>query len=425
MNRQQTQLYPTHNPDPLRPDVPTGHTPSGPGLLVHGNGPGRVLTSPLTQHTGVVGQCDCSQPTEHSSTLVAWLHTTDRCNLRCDYCYLPHLPVDMSLTIGRGIIDTIFSSAIKHGYQQVRLKYAGGEPLLHFALVAELHDYAHYVANHLGLSLQGVLLSNGTMLTNSLVRYMQALGLRLVVSLDGLREGHDCQRRYTSGCGSAADVTRAISLALDGGLVPHISITVSGRNAPRLPTVIAWVLEHALPFSINFYRENEFSRRRRDLLLEEAEIIAGMQAAFRVIEANLPERSLLSSLVDHADLATRHQHTCGVGQNYLVFDPHGRVARCQMQIHRAVQMVETTDPLELVRKSMAGVQNLAVDEKEGCRACEWKYWCAGGCPLTTYRATGRYDVQSPNCTIYRTLYPEVLRLEQLRREKYEECDVLV
>ena len=37
-----------------------------------------------------------------------------------------------------------------------------------------------------------------------------------------------------------------------------------------------------------------------------------------------------------------------------------------------------------------------------------------GLPLVTYRATGRYGVKSPNCSIYKALFPEVLRLEQLR-----------
>lgn len=53
----------------------------------------------------------------------------------------------------------------------------------------------------------------------------------------------------------------------------------------------------------------------------------------------------------------------------------------------------------IVRADRLGVQNVLVEEKEGCRDCQWKYWCAGGCPLATYRATGRYDVKSPNCNI--------------------------
>jgi uncharacterized protein len=59
-----------------------------------------------------------------------------------------------------------------------------------------------------------------------------------------------------------------------------------------------------------------------------------------------------------------------------------------------------------------------VDEKEGCRDCTWRYWCSGGCPVATFRATGRYDIKSPNCAIYKAIYPEALRLEGLRLLKY-------
>ncbi|MCZ7670691.1 MAG: SPASM domain-containing protein [Chloroflexi bacterium] len=60
------------------------------------------------------------------------------------------------------------------------------------------------------------------------------------------------------------------------------------------------------------------------------------------------------------------------------------------------------------------IQNISVDEKEGCRTCEFRYRCTGGCPLETYRATGRWDVKSPHCRIYKTLMPQALRLEGLR-----------
>ena len=62
--------------------------------------------------------------------LSAWLHLTDRCNLRCSYCYLPHVREDMSSETGRAAIDAIFRSAIVNNFQQIKLKYAGGESLL-------------------------------------------------------------------------------------------------------------------------------------------------------------------------------------------------------------------------------------------------------------------------------------------------------
>jgi uncharacterized protein len=63
------------------------------------------------------------------------------------------------------------------------------------------------------------------------------------------------------------------------------------------------------------------------------------------------------------------------------------------------------------------LQNPDVHTKGGCSCCDWKYWCAGGCPLVTYRIAGRYNAQSPYCRIYKAIIPRILRLEGLRLMK--------
>ena len=378
------------------------------------------LLKPVEQDCACVTEEDCGVVRPSGSPLTSWLHLTDRCNLRCDYCYLPHVREDMSPETGSTAIYATFRSALTHGFREVKLKYAGGEPLLCFPLIVELHRYAQELAEQCSLELDGVVLSNGTLLTESLVSSLQSLDLRLMISLDGLGEFHNRHRRYASGRGSSADVVESIELALAHGLTPNISITISPRTVDGLPEVVDWVLERDLPFSLNFYRENDFSASHADMRLDEEQIINGMLAAYKVIEDNLPRHSLLPSLVDRANLAAPHLRTCGVGENYLVFDARGRVAKCQMRMADSIADVSTPDPLAVLRADRAGIQNLPVEEKESCRDCQWRYWCAGGCPLETYRVTGRYDVKSPHCNIYQSLFPEVLLLEGLRLLKYQD-----
>lgn len=359
-------------------------------------------------------------PTQTVDQLTGWLHLTDRCNLRCSYCYLPHVREDMSSETGRAAIDAIFRSTLTNGFKQVKLKYAGGEPLLRFSLIVELHQYAQSLAEKHKLGLEGVVLSNGTLLTAEMVETFKSLGLRLMISMDGLGQYHDTHRPYAGGRGSFTDVAESVDLALANGLIPNISVTVSSRTAEGLSEIMTWILDHELPFSLNFYRENDLSATHKDMRLDEQKIISGMLAAFKVLEENLPRRPFLGGIIDRANLSVSHTHTCGVGQNYLVFDQNGQVAKCQMHIRKPVTDVHAADPLALIRADQIGIQNLPVMEKEGCKTCEWKHWCTGGCPLATHRATGRYDVKSPNCTIYKALFPEALRLEGLRLLKYQD-----
>ncbi len=135
-----------------------------------------------------------------------------------------------------------------------------------------------------------------------------------------------------------------------------------------------------------------------------------MLAAYEVFEEVLPERPFFNGLLDRVQ-AEAHAHTCGVQHSYLVVSHEGRLAQCQMHVNQP--SAHTLDGDLLLPMAAGPIQNLSVDQKE-CRDCEFRYRCSGGCPLETFRATGRWDVKSPHCHIYKTLLPAALRLEGLR-----------
>lgn len=351
-------------------------------------------------------------------TLTAWLHVTNECNLRCDYCYVHKTPDAMELEHGKQAVDAVFRSALDNGFRRIKLKYAGGEATLNFPLVVALHQYAHELAAEYALKLAGVILSNGVALGDRLIRGLRESGLRLMISLDGIGAVHDAQRRFRNGHGSFIHVERALDRLARHQITPSISITISTRNLNGLAETVAYVLDRGLPFSLNFFRENDCAASFADLAYHDDQVIGAMRSAFAEIERRLPSYSLLGALIDRARLDAAHDRPCGVGQSYLVVNHQGGVAKCHMEIEQAVTDISAPDPLRLIREDMIGLRNIAVEEKEGCRTCTWRYWCAGGCPALTYRVTGRYDVKSPNCRIYQALFPDVLRLEGLRLLRY-------
>lgn len=353
-----------------------------------------------------------------TDTLTAWLHITNECNLRCDYCYLHKTHEAMSLDLGYHAVDAVFRSAQSQSFREVKLKYAGGESTLEFNMILSLHDYAKEQANKLGFMLTGVVLSNGIGISNQMINSLNVRNIRLSISLDGIGEYHDMQRKFQNGKGSFDLVKRTLSRLRRLGVIPSITITVSQRNAKGLPQIVEYLLSQELPFSINFFRDNEYSASFKDLVYQDEVMIDAMKAAFTKIENNLPPFSILGTITDRARLDTPHLQPCGVGHSYMVIDQQGKVAKCHMEIGRTFSDVYTPDPLKTLQLDTVGIQNHSVEDKDGCQKCEWRYYCAGGCPALTYRVTGRYDVQSPNCRIYKALFPEVLRLEGLRLLKY-------
>jgi uncharacterized protein len=185
---------------------------------------------------------------------------------------------------------------------------------------------------------------------------------------------------------------------------------------------VSYVLKRKLPFTLNFYRENDCSSSFNDLTYNDDRIIEAMRKTFDVIAQDLPPYSLLGSLIDLTRLNTPHERTCGVGDSYMVIDQRGGISKCHMEMERRITDISAPDPLKLIREDQIGLRNPSVEEKEGCRDCTWRYMCTGGCPALTFRVTGRYDVKSPNCRIYQALFPEALRLEALRLLKYSEME---
>jgi uncharacterized protein len=350
--------------------------------------------------------------------LTAWLHVTNGCNLRCPYCYLAKSPEPMDEATGRAAVAAVMRSAAANGLPAVKLKYAGGEASLNHRLVIALHAYARELADEYGLQLQATLLSNGVRLPDALIQTCKADGIRVMISLDGIGDQHDIQRPFVSGRPSFRFVEQTIGALVEQGHPPHLSITITNRNLPGVPDVVRFALERDLTFSINLFRDNECASGFDDLRFEEQAMISALLESFQVIEDMLPRWSVLGSILDRGQLLQPRERSCGVGQDYVVIDQHGQVSKCHMEIERTIGDVFTDDPLQLVRRDRTTALNLLVDEKEGCRDCTWRYWCSGGCSVATFRATGRFDVKSPNCNIYKAIYPQALRLEGLRLLKY-------
>ena len=367
---------------------------------------------------------DFEQPTsiaekKGEEVLSAWLHITNACTLRCPYCYLHKTDEHMADDTAKRSVDAIFRSATRGHFQRVLLKYAGGEASLQMPNVLATHDYATQLAWQHDIDLHAYIMSNGVVLPQRSIEQLKERKIGIMISLDGIGDYHDSQRPFISGKGSFKYVDRTISRLIESNLKPHINVTVSQRNLDGLPALTRYILERDLSFTFSYYRDNECSTQMRDLQFADGQMIEGMLQAFAVIEQYLPRRRLINSLIDKASMRGVHQHTCGVGRTYMVIDQQGQVAKCHADIKQAITTIDAEDPLQVIRNDRSGVQAIPVEEKQGCRSCEWRHWCTGGCPLLTYRMTGRNDIRSPNCNIYKALFPAALRLEALRLLKYE------
>jgi uncharacterized protein len=326
----------------------------------------------------------------------------------------------MSVETGYKAIETIFSAAVSHGFSRVKIKYAGGEPTIRFSVIKELHNLATTYSNNTGIIVDGIILTNGTLLSTKMIQEIKSLNLKLMLSIDGLDEVHDRQRPFVSGLGSFRLVKEKLALLQEQELTPFVTITLTKANLEGLPNLTRWLLAYRTPFTFNFERHASYSTPK---FLDDDDLIGALFSAFDVIEKQIPQEKLLAGLVDRANLESAHAATCGVGNNYVVINHRGEISKCQMHVHQSLGNIEEHDPIQVIRTDQRDIINLSVSQKVECQNCTWRFWCTGGCPLQTYIATGHYDLKSPYCEVYKALYPRVLKLEGLRLAKYGKREV--
>jgi uncharacterized protein len=340
--------------------------------------------------------------------LEAWLFLTRACNLACAHCFVDKDPRQMSRETGLQAVERLFDLAGRGGHPGVKIKYAGGEPTLRWDLVTALHERAFALSQQSRLPLTEILVTNGTALSRVRLEYLKAASIHIALSLDGFGEGHDRQRPFVNGQPSFARIFRSLEMALGMGINPYLTITLTHLNLDDLPALTEFALQHRLFLNWNFYRPHI---PNDPLAAGNDDLIVALNKGLEVIEQNLPGYPFLDKLLDRSNFGAAHEHTCGAGRNYLSVDYDGDVLPCHM-LSGANQAGVPLKTLQQVRFDQ--FPNPAVDEKEGCNTCEWRYWCAGGCPVLAGISNGHSASQSPYCKVYKTIYPELMRLKGLQ-----------
>ena len=357
-----------------------------------------------------------------SNILSTWLHLANNCNLSCSYCYLNKTKDFMTLETGIESVKSIFNTANKNEIKEITLKFAGAEPLFNWEVAKKIQELALQLADKHDIKLNSVLLTNTTLLNDEIINRLKQLQFRVMVSIDGVGKYHDYYRSFKNGSSSYPIVIENTEKLHQAKLLSDISITVTDKNIEGLPELVKMCLERDYPFNINFYRENE-NTTGNELTLSEKKIVKYMKATYKIIENNLPNRNLLSSLLDRVNLAFPHKHTCGIGNNYAVIDQNGKLSKCQMEIgkNKTCTTINSNNLLADIKGDKTQLQNISVDDKSDCQNCEIKNYCTGGCPLI---ASKNGNSKSPNCNIYKSLYKDVLVLEGKRLLKHTKPHVL-
>jgi uncharacterized protein len=178
--------------------------------------------------------------TYHPTSVV--LLSTNRCSLRCVYCYADagvEEARDVSLELARAAIDHVYQNALESGQPQFELTFhGGGEPTLAWETVLEAVAYAR--AKDLPCHVSMV--SNGIWTERQREWIIPNLN-ELTISFDGARETQDRQRPFASGKGTFEAVMQTIRSLDEQGFDYAIRMTALAPWQGRLVRDVQFICQ--------------------------------------------------------------------------------------------------------------------------------------------------------------------------------------
>lgn len=343
---------------------------------------------------------------------MAVLLLTNRCQLRCVYCYANagEMPAqELSMDLARVAVDHVCQNAIDLGQPQFGLSFhGGGEPTQAW----ETLQAATVYARHKPLPCHVSVTTNGVWSRQQRAWVLGNLD-SLTLSVDGARETQDRQRPLASGRSSSQIVMRTIQ-ALDRVAFSYgIRMTATAPWRERLPRDVRFLCEEAGCQQIQV--EPAFNAARGEHRWPTpSECQAFAEAFMEAFEiASRAGRRLYYSGARPWLLA---QSFCTAPHNALIVGTSGTLVACYevtAQDHRLAQM-STVGRIEggqvvVDHQARAALYARFAERRALCRDCFCYWHCAGDCYVRTFSAEpGSHKVLGQRCHMNREITAKML-----------------
>lgn len=317
-----------------------------------------------------------------------WIQITNRCNLKCKYCYMDANKNLLDLSFSR--FEEIIKKFQVLGIRNVML--SGGEPCLHRDIVKMIT----YLSEH---GLKVGLVTNGTICSQELLQCLEENSVTVQVSVDSVeQEGYF----YSRGVNKLETVLKIIKKMQEKNIELSLSNTLNNYTIEKVNTIVNYALEnriHTLHFCFlipsDRCKRNNVNMHGVSSVLRELYKI--QISNYTRIQIGVIENYVRSIGIDKKICCFCNSMA---GKNIEVL-PNGDIYQCGAMESK---LSECPRP-NIFELSLEELQNVlskfikktGVDILSTCKECDVKNICRGGCRAISYQVNGSLLGEQPLC----------------------------
>jgi len=331
------------------------------------------------------------------SSLTFWFHLTDHCNLTCSYCYISTLETQKNMSeltinqFSKKIIEVI--NQYDH-IDEITLKLAGGEPLVSFKHWHQPIQNLIDTLNNTRVNIKLRILTNLTVLTDSIIKFSKTNHIVYGVSLDGLDDYHDEYRKDSTGKGTFQVVKKNIECLKDNNIAVAILVTISEKNMEGIVELVEYLLKENITFRLADAKGDDINK---------TDLLKVLNNCYDLIEAYIEQGFSIENkhVLCDLNLISPSKTACPMGVNGAAIYLNGDVFFCHSQFGSDTaigSIFETRDILQIIQSG----RYFHAELSDECKACMYSMICSGGCPL--YKTK---DNKSPMCGIFKATIPRI------------------
>ncbi|BFL72364.1 thioether cross-link-forming SCIFF peptide maturase [Anaerococcus nagyae] len=335
-----------------------------------------------------------NRPTNVKAICLNVAHT---CNLSCEYCFAKggkyHGPdAIMTTETAKKAIDFLIENSGNH--YNLDVDFFGGEPLMNWDVVKETVDYARNLEEKYNKHFNFTLTTNGMLLDDDKIEYLNENMKNVVLSLDGRREIHDEFRKTIGGKGSFDTVVPKFQnfVSKRGDKEYYMRGTYTANNldfTKDIKTYLDLGFKRTSLEPVVGNSKSDYALKEEDLpvLFEEYEKLADM-----MIDAidNNNKFIFYHYMIDLENGPCAHKRIsgCGSGTEYMAITPSGELYPCHQFVGNDDFIIGDINQGIIRDDIIEDFKKCNCYSKEECKSCWANMYCSGGCAANNYNANG-------------------------------------